>query len=147
MLRASFLQIALLHALYPPFMHGCRLIAQFTFVDTEAQLQLMLGAIVESNREILISLEQLIQATQQKKKGGEGAAAAAAVASAAAAGGSSAGELRGDESLPLALRLRRRQEAEARTIAAAQARQQAGKGGIPSWVIMAGLMVLLNYFK
>src|SRR4051794_36891870 len=118
-------------------MHGCRLIAQFTFVDAEAQLALMMGAIVESNREILISLEQLIQATQ-KKKGGEGAAAASAGGAAAA----SAGELRGDEALPLALRLRRRQEAEARSIAAAQARQQAAKGGVPSWLIMAGLMVL-----
>ena len=136
-------KVGLLHSLYPAFMHGCRLIAQFSFVDTEGQLHALLGGILESNREILVSLEQLIQATQAKKKGGEGANSAAATAGAA---GGSGEALRGDEALPLAARMKRRQEAEQRLLLAAQ--QKAAKsGGIPPWLIMAGLYAVFSYFS
>jgi hypothetical protein len=138
-----FEKLVLLHALYGPFMHGCRLLGQFVFVDSDAFRDAMLAAVLATNKEILVSLEQLIQA-QQSKKGGGGSAAAAA----AGAGAAQSGEaLRGDEALPLAARMHRRQEAEQRAqlAAAQQAQKKGGVGGIPSWMIMAGLYLLFNY--
>jgi hypothetical protein len=139
-----FEKLVLLHALYGPFMHGCRLLGQFVFVDSEAFRDAMLAAVLATNKEILVSLEQLIQAQQSKKGGGGGGGAAAAAAGASAQSGEA---LRGDEALPLAARMHRRQEAEQRAqlAAAQQAQKKGGVGGIPSWMIMAGLYLLFNY--
>lgn len=144
----TFEKISLLHALYPAFMHGSRIMAQFTYVDLEAHTHAMLTGILEGQREILISLEQCIQAVNAsaRKGGAPGGAnsAAAHLANVAAAADSSS--LRGDEALPLAARMRRRQEAEAKAAAAAAA-AQGKKGGIPPWLWWVGLMIVLNYFK
>jgi len=133
-----FEKLVLLHALYPPFMHGCRLLGQFLFVDVEGFREQMLAAVLTTNKEILVSLEQLIQAQQAGGKKG-------AQAAGAGAGAPGAEPLRGDEALPLAARMHRRQEAEQRAqMAAAQAQKKSG--GIPSWLIMVGMYVLFNYF-
>ncbi len=141
----QFEKLVLLHSLYPPFMHGCRLLGQFLFVDMEMQSMGLMVAVLETNKEILVSLEQLIQAQQQGKKGGGGGAAGAAGNAAVQAAGATPGDaLRGDESLPLAARMRRRQEAEQRAMQAQQ--QKASKtGGIPSWVFMVGMYALFHY--
>jgi len=124
-------KVFLLHALYPPFMHACRLLGQFTFVDQQKRMQDMMAAILVTNKEILTSLEQVIQSVERKKGG-------------AGMGENGQDALRGDESLPLAARMKRRQEAEIRI----QQQQQAAtktKGGIPTWAIWVGLYVLFNY--
>lgn len=91
----------------------------------------MMAAILVTNKEILTSLEQVIQSVERKKGG-------------AGMGENGQDALRGDESLPLAARMKRRQEAEIRI----QQQQQAAtktKGGIPTWAIWVGLYVLFNY--
>lgn len=143
----TYEKIALLHALYAPFMHGCRMISQFVFVDLEAQLHFLLLGILESNKEVLVSLEQVIQAVDKRKGGGGGGVQTAASGATtggnlATASGVEASVLRGDESLPLAARMKRRADAEARLQQAQQAK--AGKG-IPSWIWMIGLYVVFNY--
>jgi hypothetical protein len=135
-------KVALLHAMYPPFMNGARLLAQHLFVDEDAQLRMAFEAILIGNKEILVSLEQVLTAVE-KKKGGQGAGASGTLALAAAG---AVEPLRGDEALPLAARMARRQEAEIRLQQAA-ATKQGKTGGIPSWIIMAGLFVLFNYLK
>jgi hypothetical protein len=132
-------KITLLHALYPPLMHGARLISQFTYVDLEQQLQYVMMAVLESNKEILTSLEQVIQ-TVEKKKGSTGSNPGATTGS----GSESQPALKGDEALPLAARMKRRQEAAERLQQQQIQQQQKGRS-IPPWAIMIGMYVLFNY--
>lgn len=129
-------KVALLHSLYPAFMHGCILLSQFTFNDLDALQLVLLQTVLQQQQELRDLLRHVVQCVDKK----HGAAVAAGGAASAAAGGEVAGD---DAQLSLAQRMKRQEAHAAKAMAEAQQKQKAG--GIPSWAIMIGMYFIFNY--
>jgi hypothetical protein len=130
-------KVALLHSLYPAFMHGCILLSQFTFNDLDTLQLLMMQTILNQQAELRDILRHVVQVVDKKN--------GAAVAAGSSAGGGSAdgGKDASEESLTLAQRLKRQEVHTSKAMAEAQQKQKSG--GIPSWAIMIGMYVIFNY--
>jgi hypothetical protein len=67
--------VKLMHSLFPAFMNGCRSLGAFLYVDLDAQLRLLLVALQEQNKDILMVLREVqigVQTIQATGGGGGG---------------------------------------------------------------------------
>jgi hypothetical protein len=130
-------QIDLFHGLLPSILNGARLLSHFTFVDKEEILLHLMKAVLDSNRAILNTVEQM-QLSMEKKGGkrvGENTVMGEDVS---ASGDGAAAPVSGLHYRGVKQKLNASQ-------AAVQQLEEKQKGGIPGWVIPVGLYVLFNY--
>jgi hypothetical protein len=65
--------VRIMHSLFPAFMNGCRSLGSFLFVDMDAQLRLLLLALQEQNKDVLLVLRDVqIGVTNIQANGGGG---------------------------------------------------------------------------
>ena len=128
-------KVALVHSLYPAFMHSCNLLSQFTFVDLDAIQLIILQTVMQQQKELGEMLKHVVQCVDKKH--------GASVAASGGASINSTGEAMSEENLSVAQRMKRQEAGAAKALQDAQQKQ--GKGGIPSWVIMIGMYVLFNF--
>jgi len=81
----------LMHSLFPAFMNGCRSLGSFLYVDLDAQARMLLLALQEQNKDILLVLRDVQIGVQTIQAGGFAAGGGNRLAAAGASGGSTAG--------------------------------------------------------
>lgn len=67
--------VRIMHSVFPAFMNGCRSLGAFLFVDMDAQLRLLLLALQEQNKDVLLVLRDVqigVQNIQVNGGGGGG---------------------------------------------------------------------------